>query len=182
MGPETRKSIKEFKEEFIKTDEGKKVIKVKLEEARDELLVLNNKLQSVNESAAICPDDVDWFYEDWLKELKEIVRKAKSKLWKFKRLRDRGNGWYVVGEAADIDIDDIKRIPVGDLMEVPVKFKSPGREMYCCPLHDEKNASFVWYKDNNSWYCFGCCKGGSVIDLYMELNDCDFYKAIRELS
>ena len=177
-----RELIKEFKEEFIQTVEGKQMIDDKLEELRDELMALNNKLTSVNESAATCPDDIDWFYEYWIEELTELIRKVKSKVWKFDRMRDKANGWYTVGEAADIDVDEIKKIPVGDLLETNPKFKSANREFYRCPLHNETNASFVWYKDNNSWYCFGCCKGGSIIDLYMELNDCDFYKALRELS
>ena len=173
---------KQFKEEFIKTDEGKKMIDDKIEELRNDLIILNNRLTSVNESAAICPNKIDWFYEYWIEELTEIIRKAKNKVWKFERMRGKANGWYVVGEAADIEVDEIKRIPVGNLLETKMKFKSPDREFYRCPLHNETNASFVWYKKNNSWYCFGCCKGGSVIDLYMELNDCDFYKAIKELS
>ncbi len=36
-----------------------------------------------------------------------------------------------------------------------------------CPLpnHDDKTASFFVYPGNQSWYCFGCLKGGDVIDL-----------------
>ena len=34
----------------------------------------------------------------------------------------------------------------------------------------------------NFWWCFGCEKGGSVIDFYMELKQCDFKTAVAELG
>jgi hypothetical protein len=36
-----------------------------------------------------------------------------------------------------------------------------------CPLHKEKTPSFTIYPSNNSWHCFGCGAGGSVIDFIM---------------
>jgi len=36
-----------------------------------------------------------------------------------------------------------------------------------CPLHEETVASFRYYPDTDSFYCFGCRKGGDVIDLCM---------------
>ena len=41
-----------------------------------------------------------------------------------------------------------------------------------CPLHDDRSPSFNIYP-NNTWYCFGCKKGGSNIDLVMELKGVD---------
>lgn len=36
-----------------------------------------------------------------------------------------------------------------------------------CPLpeHDEKSASFYVYPETNSFYCFGCLRGGDVVNL-----------------
>lgn len=36
-----------------------------------------------------------------------------------------------------------------------------------CPLpdHEDRTPSFTVYPETNSWYCFGCCRGGDVIDL-----------------
>src|SRR5215211_2798923 len=36
-----------------------------------------------------------------------------------------------------------------------------------CPLpdHPDKSPSFVVYLDTNSWHCFGCGRGGDVVDL-----------------
>ena len=36
-----------------------------------------------------------------------------------------------------------------------------------CPLHREKSPSFTIYPNHNSWYCFGCETGGTVIDFVM---------------
>ena len=50
-----------------------------------------------------------------------------------------------------------------------------------CPFHDDKNPSFSINDDENYWYCFACKKGGSVIDFWMALKDCDYRTAVREL-
>ena len=34
-----------------------------------------------------------------------------------------------------------------------------------CPLHDEDTPSLHVYADERGWYCFGCGRGGSIIDL-----------------
>lgn len=47
----------------------------------------------------------------------------------------------------------------------PVNFDNDPRA--CCPLHDEDTPSFRYYEDTNSFYCFGCQKGGDVIYLHM---------------
>ena len=51
-----------------------------------------------------------------------------------------------------------------------------------CPFHDDRHESFSVNDDRNFWYCFTCEKGGSVIDFYMKLQDCDFSTAVSELA
>ena len=51
-----------------------------------------------------------------------------------------------------------------------------------CPFHDDHSPSFNVNADENYWFCFSCDKGGSVIDFWMALNDCDFKTAIAKLS
>lgn len=58
----------------------------------------------------------------------------------------------------------------------------PNRSGYiCCPLHREKTPSLKLY-DDGSWHCFGCGKGGSSIDLEMELYDLKPLDAVRRLN
>ena len=47
----------------------------------------------------------------------------------------------------------------------PVNFDNDPRA--CCPLHDEDTPSFRYYEDTSSFYCFGCQKGGNIINLHM---------------
>lgn len=47
----------------------------------------------------------------------------------------------------------------------PVNFDNDPRA--CCPLHDEDTPSFRYYESTNSFYCFGCTKGGDVVHLHM---------------
>jgi len=46
----------------------------------------------------------------------------------------------------------------------PVNFDVDPRA--CCPLHDEDTPSFRFYEDTSSFYCFGCRKGGNIINLH----------------
>lgn len=48
-----------------------------------------------------------------------------------------------------------------------------------CPFHKDKGPSMKVYED--SFYCFSCSKGGSVVDFVMYNNDLDFKKAIEFL-
>ena len=51
-----------------------------------------------------------------------------------------------------------------------------------CPFHGEKIASLRVYKGTGGWHCFGCGKGGSVIDFVMEHEGCDFIMAVKAID
>lgn len=52
----------------------------------------------------------------------------------------------------------------------------------CCPFHGEKEPSLKVYKSTGGWHCFGCGRGGSVIDFVMEHENCDFGTAVRVID
>jgi hypothetical protein len=48
----------------------------------------------------------------------------------------------------------------------------------CCPFHGEKEPSLKVYPKSGGWHCFGCERGGSVIDFVKEHEGCDFRTAV----
>lgn len=52
--------------------------------------------------------------------------------------------------------------------ELHLQLERGGRYV-CCPLHDENTASFRIYEDEDTFYCFGCDKGGDVVKLHQYL-------------
>lgn len=54
-----------------------------------------------------------------------------------------------------------------------------------CPFHGDKDPSMKIYtgRDGHSgWHCFGCGRGGSVIDFVQEHENCDFRTAVRAID
>lgn len=60
----------------------------------------------------------------------------------------------------------------------------PNRAGYIsCPFHHEKTASLMLYAEpGRGWHCFGCSRGGSVIDFVMELFGIGFRQAVLRLN
>lgn len=60
----------------------------------------------------------------------------------------------------------------------------PGRAGFIhCPFHSgDRDASLKIYPQQNSWCCFGCGKGGSVIDFVMEMEHYGFRQAAAKLD
>jgi DNA primase len=57
-----------------------------------------------------------------------------------------------------------------------------GRLWACCPFHQEKTASFTVNADLKTYYCFGCHKGGTMINFVMEMDKISFPEAIELLA
>ncbi len=51
-----------------------------------------------------------------------------------------------------------------------------------CPFHAENDPSFTVYPDTNSFFCFSCEKGGSVVDFIMILHGYEFKEAKEYLK
>ena len=52
----------------------------------------------------------------------------------------------------------------------------------CCPFHGEKQPSLKVYRNTGGWHCYGCERGGSVIDFVMEHEQCNFQNAVRAID
>lgn len=51
-----------------------------------------------------------------------------------------------------------------------------------CPFHSEKSPSFTVYPGDNSFYCFGCGKGGDAISFIKEIEHLDYPDAVEFLA
>lgn len=82
------------------------------------------------------------------------------------------------------DVDEIKsRLNIVDVIGERVTLKKLGRNFKgLCPFHSEKTPSFIVSPDRQIFKCFGCGKGGSVIDFVMEWAHVDFVEALEELA
>ena len=64
---------------------------------------------------------------------------------------------------------------------VPLTSKS-GSFWGCCPFHNEKTPSFHVLQDKQIYYCFGCKKGGGVVNFIMEEENLSYGEAVRFLA
>jgi hypothetical protein len=71
-------------------------------------------------------------------------------------------------------------ITVRDFVSQFVELSPAGRGL--CPFHDDQNSSFAVNAEGNYWHCFAGCGGGSIIDFWMKMKNCDFKTAVRELA
>ena len=77
----------------------------------------------------------------------------------------------------------IARNPIEDVVGQYVNLRRSGSNLFgLCPFHGEKTASFSVAPDKGIYYCFGCHKGGGVINFMMELEGLSYPDAVRSLA
>ena len=74
-----------------------------------------------------------------------------------------------------------------DIVEVIGQYvrltKRSGANLFgLCPFHSEKTPSFSVSPDKQIYHCFGCGKGGGVINFIMEIENLDFRDAVAFLA
>ena len=57
----------------------------------------------------------------------------------------------------------------------------------CCPIHDESTPSFHYNDERKTGNCFGCHKGGSIVEIHMyvqrkEIETYSQVRAVRDLA
>lgn len=82
---------------------------------------------------------------------------------------------------------DVERIkadnPIENVVARYVELKRRGRVLVgLCPFHQERDPSFTVWPGDGGWYCFGCGKGGDVIDFVMKIENVDFKEACEILG
>ncbi len=77
----------------------------------------------------------------------------------------------------------VARNPIEDVVGQYVTLKRSGANMFgLCPFHGEKTASFSVAPDKGIYYCFGCHKGGGVVNFMMEVEGLSYPDAVRKLA
>ncbi|MCI6228379.1 MAG: DNA primase [Candidatus Faecousia sp.] len=75
------------------------------------------------------------------------------------------------------------RNPIEDVVGQYVNLKRSGSNLFgLCPFHGEKTPSFSVAPDKGIYYCFGCHKGGNVINFEMEIEGLSYPDAVRALA
>ena len=74
-----------------------------------------------------------------------------------------------------------------DIVDVVSEYVSLGKRSGAnyfglCPFHNEKTPSFSVSPDKQIYYCFGCGKGGGVINFIMEIDQLTFSEAVERLA
>jgi hypothetical protein len=83
---------------------------------------------------------------------------------------------------SNVDIEAARAAPIQTLLS-NITLKPSGRNLKgLCPLHEERTPSFCLYPDTNSFYCFGCHKGGGPIELAKFLYNYKFPDAVHWLT
>ena len=77
----------------------------------------------------------------------------------------------------------VARNPIEDVVGRYVNLRRSGANLFgLCPFHGEKTASFSVAPDKGIYYCFGCHKGGGVINFQMEVEGLSYPDAVRALA
>ena len=77
----------------------------------------------------------------------------------------------------------VARNPIDEVVGQYVTLRRSGANMFgLCPFHGEKTASFSVSPDKGICYCFGCHKGGGVVNFMMEIEGLSYPDAVRSLA
>ena len=75
------------------------------------------------------------------------------------------------------------RNPIEDVVGQYVSLSRKSSNLFgLCPFHSEKTPSFSVAPSKGIYYCFGCHKGGGVVNFIMEIENLDYPDAVRHLA
>ncbi len=77
----------------------------------------------------------------------------------------------------------VARSDITDIVSEYVQLTRKGSNFFgLCPFHSEKTASFSVSPDKQIYHCFGCGKGGGVVNFIMEIEGLSFPDAVAFLA
>lgn len=139
-----------------------------------------------------------------IKKLKNEFNLACEDFRIFRKLWENGESlkllmWIEIGEALDkmeqpeivkpqyknrLNADEVaERVNIVEIIGNYIQARRSGRYFKTvCPFHTEKTPSMVIYPETNSWYCFGCHKGGNIFHFIQEIEKCNFREALERVA
>ena len=76
-----------------------------------------------------------------------------------------------------------ERCDIADVVSQYVPLTKKGGNLFgLCPFHNEKTPSFSVSPEKQIYHCFGCGKGGGVVNFIMEMENLSFPEAVKFLA
>jgi len=130
-------------------------------------------------------DKEKWFLKLAIETLRKRLSKLETKRFYINKrisiLKRIENGEQITAPE-EFDIERIKKdVRIENVLGEPVA-RTQNKAWYLCPYHNEKTSSFCWNEDKHYFKCFGCGKAGDILTIYMHINNCNFYEALRSLG
>jgi DNA primase len=77
----------------------------------------------------------------------------------------------------------VDRLSIVEVVREYVALEQRGDRFWgLCPFHGEKTASFTVSNDREAYYCFGCSRGGGLVQFVMDVEDLGFREAMELLA
>lgn len=171
MIPELNASLRDFRAEFRDDYEAcrKRYLLAQRTELLERVKVEYDNLEDV---------------KDWVQlSIRERINKMRRKIKKINGELD-----YVFNKnnpGGGLTQEDIARARVSDIASLDLvqhlRKSGYGRYTAPCIFHDEKTGSMTIYPEGRGFYCFGCHKSGTAIDIVMQTLNLNFVDAVKYL-
>lgn len=113
-----------------------------------------------------------------------VVEELETRLLKLQKQAEWSKKKTSKKSKEQIPLEVLKQYPITNVCDgrniQRIKAGS-NRERILCPGHNEKTPSCVIYTDQNTFYCYSCSKGHSVIDFIMLVDNLTAAEAISKL-
>jgi hypothetical protein len=167
---------------IFETPKRKKVYGWIIDRLYEDLAVLNTKRIEATRLSVTNKDG--WAMETKITWIDERIKLCQSAIKRYEIKKELLRGKEVDGKKfKSIPIEEIRSVKIVDEMPYGVPERSDyDKDWYKCPLHTEDSASFAIFRDQNSFHCWGCNKGGTVIDFIMHYHKKTLSEAIKYLT
>lgn len=176
---EVMERVRLMKADILSDKNNATIFRSKIREVNEMIPLLKTEVYRLTKLYVEAPDNEKIVAEWWMDKAKQVLENYQRQQKAFQWMRKLCEGKI---KATELNVEGAKQFPIGNLIPYGPSQRSQKRWMYCCPIHNETNASFVWYIEQNKWHCFACSIGGDSIDLLMKTQGLKFKDAVNQLN